>query len=168
MRKFAFAAMLAAAPAYAQPVVNADNPHYAINSIANFYAGAGDIATNMAFAKKNWHGQVAPVALTTASPFRMFLEYRGAPTPPMLHQKEAQLIHVEDGLGMVMIGGTLKNPKPGKDGNVTGAALDGGQVQMAGKGAFLMIPAGMPYQVTSVNPAIGFTITTVYLPLPGQ
>ena len=132
-----------------------------------FYLSAADVA---AFAAKL---PTVPNANTTvferADPssisglgYRMAVDRRTPPQNAAVHQTEPELWVVIDGSGAITTGGKVIPIE--KDGKVVGRRIEGGTVQKLSRGDAVMIPEGVPHQVTEFNPSL--TFLTFEIPRP--
>jgi mannose-6-phosphate isomerase-like protein (cupin superfamily) len=77
-----------------------------------------------------------------------------------LHQTQADIIVVEEGEAMLIVGGTMVSPKTVKPNEVRGSSIEGGEVKQLGPGDVLHIPANVPHQL-KITPGAKFTYLVV-------
>jgi len=97
--------------------------------------------------------------------YRIGMEHRlpNFPQNASVHEKEAELWSIIDGALTVTTGGKLVDAK--QNGTNWGAkSIQGGKANRVAKGDFLMIPEGVPHQVTAVEGEA--TLVTFELPRP--
>jgi mannose-6-phosphate isomerase-like protein (cupin superfamily) len=64
-----------------------------------------------------------------------------------LHQHFDDLMIVEQGSATLVTGGSLVDPKPGANGEIRGASVQGGTSKTIGVGDVVIVPAGVPHQL---------------------
>lgn len=94
--------------------------------------------------------------------YRLAVDRRTPPQNAAVHQTEAELWVVIDGSGAITTGGTVVPIE--KDGKVVGRRIEGGTAQKLSKGDVVMIPEGVPHQVTEFSPSL--TFLTFEIPRP--
>jgi mannose-6-phosphate isomerase-like protein (cupin superfamily) len=72
--------------------------------------------------------------------------YRTGPSQSEIHEKQADLIVVRDGEGVILVGGKMIGGKPERANELRGDSIDGGTRYTVAAGDSLYIPAGMPHQ----------------------
>jgi mannose-6-phosphate isomerase-like protein (cupin superfamily) len=97
--------------------------------------------------------------------YRIGMEHRlpNFPQNASVHEKEAELWSIIDGAMTVTTGGKLVDAKQNGT-NWGGKGIQGGKANRVAKGDFLMIPEGVPHQVTAVEGEA--TLVTFELPRP--
>jgi len=85
--------------------------------------------------------------------YRIGMEHRlpNFPQAASVHEKEAELWGVIDGSLTVTTGGKLINPRQNGTNWGSSEGITGGTPNRVGRGDFLMIPEGVPHQVTAVE-----------------
>ena len=98
-------------------------------------------------------------------PYRAQLEYRTALAPAALHEKDAEMMYVLEGTGVITTGGKLVEEKRTNAANLSGSSIDGGTPHNVSKGDVIIIPQNTPHQV---NPTGGAPIVlmTFHAPRP--
>ena len=91
--------------------------------------------------------------LLRLAPYRAALEYRAGVGPAAIHQHDAEVFYIVEGSGVLITGGKLTDPKPATNGNISGAAIEGGQSQIVSKGDFLIIPENTPHWFSKIDGA---------------
>jgi mannose-6-phosphate isomerase-like protein (cupin superfamily) len=79
------------------------------------------------------------------APYRAVLESRVAPTPPLTHTNDAEILVIVDGSATFVVGGTLVDAKAGNNGNVSGTSITGGTSMKIAKGDWVMVPENTPH-----------------------
>lgn len=80
------------------------------------------------------------------APYRAVLESRIAPTPPLSHTTDAEILVIVDGSATFIVGGNLVDPKPSANGaNIAGTAITGGQSMKIAKGDWVIVPENTPH-----------------------
>jgi len=64
-----------------------------------------------------------------------------------LHETQTDIMIVESGEAVLVVGGTMVNPKTIKPNEVRGTAIDGGEIKQLGPGDIIHIPAKVPHQL---------------------
>ena len=97
--------------------------------------------------------------------YRIGMEHRlpNFPQNASVHEKEAELWSIIDGAMTVNTGGKLIDARQ-NGANWGGKGIQGGKPNRVAKGDFLMIPEGVPHQVTAVEGEA--TLVTFELPRP--
>jgi mannose-6-phosphate isomerase-like protein (cupin superfamily) len=103
--------------------------------------------------------------------YRLSIEHRTLPQRPAVHEQEAELWAVVEGTAIVTTGGTIVGaaaPSAGTatqaPGNVFGKTIAGGTPMSVGPGDFLLIPEGVPHQITDASPTLKFVVFEVTRP----
>lgn len=89
--------------------------------------------------------------LLRLAPYRAALEYRAGIASAAIHQHDAELFYIIEGSGVLVTGGKLTDAKPAANGNVFGAAIEGGQAQIVSKGDFLIVPENTPHWFSKID-----------------
>jgi mannose-6-phosphate isomerase-like protein (cupin superfamily) len=132
--------MLFATGALAQPAAPAAPPP------DKTFISAAEVQALMA-GKKN-----AP--LVGVGTYRPNMEYRTGVQTASFHENTNELIYVIDGSANFTLGGSLVDPKPGNNGNISGTGITGGTTQKLEKGAVVFVPANTPHQFTEIQGAM--------------
>ena len=127
-------------------------------------AEIGDLIAKAKAERKEGQAVVFERILALA-PYRAALEYRAGLAPAQVHEKDAELMVVVDGAGMITTGGTLVDEKRSNAANLSGSGIAGGTVQALQKGDILIVPEKVPHQT---KPAEGQVIVlmTFHVPRP--
>ena len=123
---------------------------------AAFFLSAADVAAhrlklgNVAYANTT---VVERVDATTATgvAYRLAVDRRRPPQNAAAHANEAEIWAIVDGSGEITTGGTMIETKNGA--TVT-RRIEGGIVHKVSKGDFLLIPEGVPHQITGFSPEL--------------
>jgi mannose-6-phosphate isomerase-like protein (cupin superfamily) len=113
--------------------------------------------------KGNAPNTIEPIL--SLAPYRAQLEYRTALAPAAVHEKDAEMMYVLQGAGVITTGGKLVNEKRNNAANLGGDSIDGGTPHNVSKGDVIIIPQDTPHQV---NPTGGAPIVlmTIHMPRP--
>jgi mannose-6-phosphate isomerase-like protein (cupin superfamily) len=106
--------------------------------------------------------------LLRLAPYAVNLEYRveGIDTPATVHEKEAELIYVVDGAGILTTGGKLIGEKQTNAINLSGTAVEGGTPQRISKGDYIFVPENTPHSFTKTQGML--VIMSVHVPRTGS
>jgi len=103
--------------------------------------------------------------------YRLSIEHRKLPQRPAVHEQEGELWAVIDGSATITTGGTIAGaaaPTAGTTtqapGNVFGKVITGGTLNRVGPGDFLLIPEGVPHQITEASPTLKFIVFEITRP----
>ena len=130
------------------------------------FASAAEVQALLAKAKdERKEGQVLVAEhILSLAPYTANLEYRPIEGAVAVHEKEAEMVYVIDGGGMLTTGGTVLGEKRTNDANLSGTAIDGGTMRTIAKGDFAIIPEGTPHQFKPVNGVL--VLMTLHVPRP--
>ena len=79
------------------------------------------------------------------------------------HDRRVEVYHVLDGSATLVTGGQLSSPKKvDEEGNLEGTGIEGGSSRAVGKGAVVVIEAGVPHWFSSINGQITYTTTWIF------
>ena len=103
---------------------------------------------------------VERVEATTASgvAYRFAVDRRRPPQRAAAHANEGELWAIVDGSGEITTGGKIIETKKGE---TVDRRIEGGTVHKVSKGDFLLIPEGVPHQVTGFSPEL-YMVTFEY------
>jgi len=126
------------------------------NPNAAFYLSAANVAAhraklqNVAYANITVVERVDP---STASgiAYRFAVDRRRPPQRAAAHANEGELWAIVDGSGEITTGGKIIETKKG---DTVDRRIEGGTVHKVSKGDFLLIPEGVPHQVTGFSPEL--------------
>jgi len=90
-------------------------------------------------------------ATATGVAYRLAVDRRRPPQNAAAHANEAEIWAVIDGSGEITTGGRIIETKSGA---AVTRRIEGGTVHKVSKGDFLLIPEGVPHQVTGFNPEL--------------
>jgi len=130
------------------------------------FATSADVQSLLAKAKaERKEGQgLVPETILSLAPYAAHLEYRPATAPAAVHETEAELVYVIDGTGTLTTGGTVVGEKRLNPSNLSGTAIDGGNIQAVAKGDFAIIPENTPHQFKPSNGPL--VLMTMHVPRP--
>lgn len=83
--------------------------------------------------------------------YRMAVDRRRPPQRPAAHATEGEVWAIIDGAGEITTGGKIVETKKGTE---VVRRIEGGTVHKVSKGDFLLIPEGVPHQVTAFTPEL--------------
>ena len=83
--------------------------------------------------------------------YRMAIDRRRPPQRAAAHASEGELWAIVDGSGEITTGGRIVETKKGDS---VERRIDGGTVHKVSKGDFLLVPEGVPHQVTGFSPEL--------------
>ena len=130
------------------------------------YVSASDVTAMMAKAKNERKQDQANFsqALLQLAPYSANMEYRSAvPQAAAVHEKEAEMFYVIDGSGTLVTGGKLVGETRNGD-NLTGTAIDGGDIQAVAKGDFFIVPDNTPHWFSKINGTL--VLMSLHVPRP--
>ena len=125
------------------------------------YASPADYAAAIAKAKSL--PTMEPQFVVATGGYSARIEFRKAPTPASLHEKDDEFLEVVEGSGTIVVGGALKNQVRRDAANLSGSGIDGGQTYTVTKGHYFFFPAGVPHYFATQGPE-GLTILTFHVP----
>lgn len=99
------------------------------------------------------------------APYHASLEYRAAAAPAALHERDAEMMYVIEGMGEIITGGKLVNEKRTNTANLSGSSIAGGNIQPLSKGDFLIVPENTPHQILPGGGA-PIVLITLHVPRP--
>lgn len=102
--------------------------------------------------------------ILSLAPYVINLEYRPIDGAVAVHEKEAELVYVIDGGGSLITGGTVVGQKRTNAANLSGTSIDGGTIQLIGKGDFAIIPENTPHQFKPTGGPL--VLMTFHVPRP--
>jgi mannose-6-phosphate isomerase-like protein (cupin superfamily) len=117
------------------------------------FTSSGEVQQLIAKAKADRKGD-APTTIEpilSLAPYRANLEYRPIAAPAAVHDSEDEVMVVIEGAGTITMGGQMVNPTRTNATNLSAPAISGGSDTAIAKGDFLIVPHGVPHQITAVN-----------------
>jgi mannose-6-phosphate isomerase-like protein (cupin superfamily) len=114
--------------------------------------------------RKQDQAMVAEPILLLA-PYHANLEYRAAPAPAAVHERDAEMMYVIEGTGTIITGGKLVDEKRTNAANLSGSSIVGGNTQPLSKGDFLIVPENTPHQILPAGGA-PIVLMTLHVPRP--
>ena len=97
-------------------------------------------------------------------PHRAVLEYRQAGAPAAVHKTQAEIFHVVSGAGQLVTGGTLDAGRAVDATNESGTGISGGNSRRVAAGDMIVVPAGAPHWIPSVEGRL--VLISVKVPMP--
>jgi mannose-6-phosphate isomerase-like protein (cupin superfamily) len=82
-----------------------------------------------------------------------------------LHEKDAELMYVLEGVGNIITGGKLVNERRNNALNLSGSSIEGGHSQAVAPGDFVFVPENTPHQVEPTGGA-PIVLVTLHVPRP--
>jgi mannose-6-phosphate isomerase-like protein (cupin superfamily) len=131
------------------------------------FASASDIQALIEKAKADRKGN-APNTIEPIiglAPYRIQLEYRTAVAPAALHERDAEMMYVVQGNGVITTGGKLVNEKRTNAANRGGDSIEGGTPHNVSPGAVILVPENTPHQVAPTGGA-PIVLMTFHVPHP--
>jgi uncharacterized protein GlcG (DUF336 family)/mannose-6-phosphate isomerase-like protein (cupin superfamily) len=83
--------------------------------------------------------------------YKVHASRRTAPGMAELHLWETDVFYVMEGTATFVTGGTIVDPRPTAEGEVRGAAIEGGVERQLAKGDVVIIPHGVPHWFKTVS-----------------
>lgn len=137
----------------------------AMPAMVKTFASSAEVEQLIAKAKADRKGNAPTTSepILSLAPYRANLEYRPIPGPAAVHDTEDEVMYVIDGAGTITTGGQLVNPTRSNPTNQGADKISGGNDQKLAKGDFLIVPHGVPHQITAVEgPAL--VLMTLHMP----
>ncbi len=82
---------------------------------------------------------------TESDKFMVHTSRRDAPGLAEIHQKDTDIIYVQEGTATFVTGGTMVEPKSNASDEIRGKAILGGEARTLRKGDVIIVPAGTPH-----------------------
>ena len=106
--------------------------------------------------------------------YRLSVEHRKLPQRPAVHEQEAEIWSVVEGTATITTGGVIEGAAAPTAatatqaaGNVFGTVIKTGVLNRVGPGDFLLIPEGVPHQITEASPTLKFIVFEITRPKTG-
>lgn len=103
--------------------------------------------------------------------YRLSVEHRKLPQRPAVHEQEAEMWTVIEGTATITTGGVIEGAAvptaataTQAAGNVFGKVIKNGTLNRVGPGDFLLIPEGVPHQITEASPTLKFVVFEITRP----
>jgi mannose-6-phosphate isomerase-like protein (cupin superfamily) len=133
------------------------------------FTSAADVTAMIAKAKNDRKADQANFvqALLQSAPYTVNLEYRvkGVAAPAAVHEAEVEIFYVVEGTGTLTTGGKLRDEKRTNPTNLSGTAIEGGDLRHVAKGDFFVVPQNTPHGFTDIGNAL--VLMSVHLPAGG-
>ena len=107
--------------------------------------------SNVAYANTTVLERADP-ATSTGLAYRLAVDRRTPPQRPAQHAAEAEIWAIVEGSGAITTDGRIVDIV--EDGETVGRRIEGGTVHQVSQGDFLVIPEGVPHQVTEFDPSL--------------
>jgi mannose-6-phosphate isomerase-like protein (cupin superfamily) len=104
--------------------------------------------------------------ILTLGPYKAQLEYRVATAPAAVHEKDAEMMIVLQGVGNIRTGGKLVDEKRNNANNLSGASISDGTDHNVVKGDSIFIPPNTPHQVLLPGGGAPIVLMTMHVPYP--
>lgn len=129
------------------------------------FTSSAEVQQLIAKAKADRKGNAPTTSepILSLAPYRANLEYRPIAGPAAVHDTEDEVMYVIEGSGTITLGGQLVNPTRSNPANQSANSISGGSEQKLAKGDFLIVPHGVPHQVTAVD-APALVLMTLHVP----
>ncbi len=120
-------------------------------SAADVAATAAELDANVAYANTTVLERADP-ATSTGVAYRLAVDRRTPPQRAAQHAAEAEIWAIVGGSGAITTDGRIVDIV--EDGETVGRRIEGGTVHRVSSGDFLVIPEGVPHQVTEFDPSL--------------
>ena len=120
-------------------------------SAADVAATAAELDANVAYANTTVLERADP-ATSTGVAYRLAVDRRTPPQRAAQHAAEAEIWAIVGGSGAITTDGRIVDIV--EDGETVGRRIEGGTVHQVSSGDFLVIPEGVPHQVTEFDPSL--------------
>ena len=120
-------------------------------SAADVAATAAELDANVAYANTTVLERADP-ATSTGLAYRLAVDRRTPPQRPAQHAAEAEIWAVVGGSGAITTDGRIVDIV--ENGETVGRRIEGGTIHQVSQGDFLVIPEGVPHQVTEFDPSL--------------
>ena len=120
-------------------------------SAADVVARAAQLDADVAYANTTVLERSDPSSPTGLA-YRLAVDRRTPPQRAAQHAAEAELWAIVDGSGAITTDGRIVDIV--EDGQTVGRRIEEGTVHRVSKGDFLVIPEGVPHQVTEFDPSL--------------
>ena len=120
-------------------------------SAADVAATAAELDANVAYANTTVLERADPET-STGLAYRLAVDRRTPPQRPAQHAAEAEIWAIVGGNGAITTDGRIVDIV--EDGETVGRRIEGGTVHQVSQGDFLVIPEGVPHQVTEFDPSL--------------
>ena len=120
-------------------------------SAADIAATAAELDANVAYANTTVLERADPAAPTGLA-YRLAVDRRTPPQRPAQHAAEAEIWAIVGGNGAITTDGRIVDIV--ENGETVGRRIEGGTVYQVSRGDFLVIPEGVPHQVTEFDPSL--------------
>lgn len=102
--------------------------------------------------------------IVTLAPYSANLEYRagGLNAPASTHDRDAELFYVVEGVGTIVLGGTLRDERRTNADNASGTGIEGGTSKQIGAGDVVLVPERTPHWFTQIDGAL--VLISLHLP----
>lgn len=120
-------------------------------SAADVAATAAELDANIAYANTTVLERADP-ATSTGLAYRLAVDRRTPPQRAAQHAAEAEIWAIVGGNGAITTDGRIVDIV--EDGETVGRRIEGGTVHQVSQGDFLVIPEGVPHQVTEFDPSL--------------
>jgi glc operon protein GlcG len=95
---------------------------------------------------------------TESDKYMVHTSRRDAPGQAEVHQKDADIIYVQEGTATFVTGGTVVEPKTTAPDEIRGTEIVGGQARKLTKGDVIIVPAGTPHWFKEVPGAFTYYV----------
>jgi mannose-6-phosphate isomerase-like protein (cupin superfamily) len=133
-------------------------------AMASFFMAADSLATKPATVIKAdavMAGFDKGGTLHDGGAFQIQTSRRVKPGNPEAHLNQDEIMYVVSGSATLITGGTITGLREGKNGNVSGAGIDGGTEQKIGKGDVVAVPKATPHWFKEVPEPINYYVVKV-------
>jgi mannose-6-phosphate isomerase-like protein (cupin superfamily) len=120
-------------------------------SAADVAAHAARLDASVAYANTTVLERADPASATGLA-YRLAVDRRTPPQRAAQHAAEAEFWAIVDGSGAITTDGRIVDIV--ENGQTVGRRIEGGTVHRVSRGDFLVIPEGVPHQVTEFDPSL--------------
>jgi mannose-6-phosphate isomerase-like protein (cupin superfamily) len=100
--------------------------------------------------------------LVTAPNLTVSGNHRVGPGQVEVHDKETDILYIQEGQATLVTGGTMVGGKQTAPGQHRGTDVQGGETRHLQKGDVIVIPAGIPHWFKEVSPTVNyFTVKVI-------
>jgi mannose-6-phosphate isomerase-like protein (cupin superfamily) len=106
--------------------------------------------------------------LAQGTDYKVMTAKRDAPGEVEIHAKYTDVFYVVAGNATIVVGGQMVGGKSTEPDELRGASIDGGQVHHLSAGDVIIIPAGIPHWINTVDPPFHYFVVKIATISPQQ
>lgn len=99
--------------------------------------------------------------LTQGTDYKVMTAKRDAPGEVEIHTKYTDVFYVVAGNATIMVGGQMVGSKSTEPDEPRGTSIEGGQVRHLSAGDVIIIPAGIPHWINTVDPPFHYFVVKI-------